>query len=380
MTRQQLADRFSELFGRPCEAMARAPGRVNLIGEHTDYNEGFVLPVALDRCTWAAAAGRTDGWIRVHSAALGERHEWALDDWPRDALPGWTAYPAGVAALLRERGARLAGVDLLVESDVPIGAGLSSSAALEVSTALALAALCGEPLESSELIDLCRRAEHEFAGVPCGIMDQSAALLARAGHALLLDCRTREPRHVPLRLDGHSLLVVDSGVRRRLAEGEYAARRAQCEAAVAYFRRRNAAVRALRDVTSETVRAHASQMDPLAAARALHVAGEDERTLAAAAALERSDAAALGALLSESHASLRDHFEASCAEVDRLVDALCGVSGVRGARLTGAGFGGCLVVLVGDEALPAAEAAVCATGGEVRPLLTVCGGAGAGVV
>lgn len=351
MDASQVRGWFADRFGRPAELVARAPGRVNLIGDHTDYNDGFVLPMALQHQTWAAVAARDDGRLRAFSRDLGEAGEWPLDGWTPAVAPRWTAYVAGVAALLVRRGAHLRGADLLIASQVPIAAGLSSSAALEVAVAVALANLAGEPLEASELIDLCRQAEHEFAGVPCGAMDQTVALLARRGHALLLDCRTRQAEHVPVQLEGCEFLVVHCGARRDLAASAYARRQAECAQAVQYFRGVNPAVRALRDVSADTVRAHASQMDPVAAARSLHVVSENARTLQAAAALRRRDAVAVGELMTASHRSLRDDFEVSSGELDRLVARLLDVRGVLGARLTGGGFGGCVLALLEKTAV-----------------------------
>ncbi len=349
---------FASAFGGECQALARAPGRVNLIGEHTDYNLGWVLPMAIELSTWAAARTRPDPRIIVRSPAINGSAEWTLDGWSTTSQPHWSSYVAGVETLLRRRGARLAGFELLIESDVPVGGGLSSSAALEVSTALALAHLSGEPLATAELIDLCRAAEHEFAGTPCGIMDQTVSLLGQAGCALLLDCRSRAVRPVPLRLDGHVFLVVDSGVRHELASSAYRERQEQCRVAVAYFRKGNPAIQSLRDVTPDTVRAHAQQMNPLAFARALHVAGENARTLAAAAALERGDLRAAGALMNESHRSLRDDYEVSCRELDELSDTLRNVPGVLGARMTGGGFGGCVLALLAASQVASAVQAV----------------------
>jgi len=341
----QLRDAFVARFGRACQVVSRAPGRVNLIGEHTDYNDGYVLPIAIEQSAWAAAAPRSDQTLCASSTHAREQRSWPIDRWTRTQQPHWTSYVAGVATLLRRRGARLGGCDLLIESDVPPGGGLASSAALEVAVALALAYLSGEPLEATELIDLCRQAEHEFAGVPCGLMDQTVSLLAQQDTALLLDCRARKAEHVPARLDGHAILVIDSGVRHELAAGEYVRRQEQCRAAVEYFQRFQPNVRGLRDVSLDTVRAHASQMDPLGAARSMHVASEIERTLAAAKALRGGRLDELGQLMKESHRSLRDDYEVSCPEIERLVDAVREVPGVLGARLTGAGFGGCVVVL-----------------------------------
>ena len=355
---QPIRDEFARRFGRPAGAVARAPGRVNLIGEHTDYNDGYVLPMALEQCTWVAAARRDDGPIRAIALELGSEQSWPIDGWDRTRQADWTAYVAGVAVLLRQRGAALRGCDLLIASDVPVGGGLSSSAALEVSTALALAALAGTELPAVELADLCRAAEHQFAGVPCGIMDQYVSALARADCAFLLDCRTRSWEHIPLRLDGHIVLIVNSGVRHKLAAGEYALRQRQCHAAVEFFHELDPGVRALRDVTVEDVARYAERMEPRIAARARHVTTENRRTLAAADALRRGDLPELGRHMYASHASLRDDYEVSCRELDRLVEIVGGVSGVLAARMTGGGFGGCIVAIASAACVPQVEAAV----------------------
>jgi galactokinase len=379
-----LREQFRERFGAAPAAVARAPGRVNLIGEHTDYNDGFVLPIAIEESTWALAAERKDGLARVYSANLDETREWPIDAWPRAELPHWTSYVAGIAAMLRRRKARLAGFDLLIASDVPVGGGLSSSAALSVSTLMSLGFLAGEPLETSEFVDLCRQAEHEFAGVPCGLMDPSASLLAKAGHALLLDCRTRKNEHVPLELGDARLFVIDSGVRHELAAGEYAKRQKECQTAVAYFKRVNPAVRALRDVSSDTVRSHALQMDPLAASRALHVTSENERVQAAVLALKRRKLDVFGALMRESHVSLRDQYQVSCRELDELFDLLRKLPGVLGVRMTGGGFGGCVLVLAKESAIAAiterVEREYSAGRDESARIFPVSPGAGAEVV
>lgn len=358
MSRSALAEAFSRAFGRAPEAVARAPGRVNLIGEHTDYNDGLVLPMAIDLATCVAVAARDDDRIRVLSHTYPDMEQWRTGAWRECECPHWTSYVAGVAEGLLSRGARLGGFDLLICSDVPPGAGLSSSAALEVATALALAYLCGEPLESQELIDLCRSAERDYAGAPCGLMDQTVSLLARDGAALLLDCRTRETSHVPAQLPGWQWLIIDSGVRHELAAGEYAQRQRECVAASDYFRRRNPGVRALRDLTSDMVRAHASQMTPPTAARALHVVSENERVTDAVAALRGRDSIAFGALMGESHESLRVNYEVSCRELDRLVSVLRLAPGLVGARMTGAGFGGAVIALAREGTVETIRAAL----------------------
>ncbi len=354
----EIRDRFSARFGQPGLVVARAPGRVNLIGEHTDYNDGFVLPIATEQETWVAAAPRQDQTARAYSTELDDQQSWPIEDWQAERIPHWTAYVAGVAALLRQRGTRLDGFDLLIESDVPPGGGLSSSAALETAAALALSHLARISLPANELIDLCRRAEHDFAGVPCGLMDQSVSLLAKPGCAFLLDCRTREFQHIPCELREHVFVVIDSGVRHELASGEYARRQQECRRAVEYFRRRDQRVRALRDVSLDAVCAHFEQMDRLPAARARHVASENERTLAAAAALRAGDLIGFGRLMTESHHSLRDDYQVSCRELDQLVRIVTAVDGVLGARMTGGGFGGCVVALTNEASVPQIEQAI----------------------
>ena len=356
--RAQFRNTFRARFNRPCAVVARAPGRVNLIGEHTDYNDGFVLPMALEQNTWVAAAARNDGLAHAVALDLPSEKTWPIDGGEAADCADWTSYVAGVAALLRQRGARIGGFDMLVQSDVPIGGGLSSSAALEVATALALSALANVTLPEVELADLCRAAEHQFAGVPCGIMDQYVSVLAQAECALLLDCRTRTWEHIPLVLGEHVLLVVNSGVRHKLAAGEYALRQQQCRQAVEYFHRTNPAVRALRDVASATVQRNAAELDPVIAARVRHVTSENDRTLAAAQALRHGNLAELGRLMSASHVSLRDDYAVSCRELDALVEIVGGVPGVLGARLTGGGFGGCIVALTHRASLGPIEAAV----------------------
>ncbi len=363
MSPSECREAFAARFGRECQSLARAPGRVNLIGEHVDYNDGFVLPIATQHCSLVAAAARTDDTQCVWSAALQDQARWQGDLTPEDLhgrlsrdVPRWARYFVGVASLLRSRGARLGGFDLLVESDVPVGTGLSSSASIVVASALALAFLSGEPLEARELLELARAVEHEFAGVPCGVMDPAAVLLGRANCATLLDCRALSAEYIPL--SDARVLVVDSGERHELADGEYAARRRQCQSGREHFPRRSPRVRARRDGAHASVRAQASELDPLVAARCMHVTGEIERTLAAAEALRRGRLEEFGRHMLDSHRSLRDQFEVSTPLLDRLVELLAGLPGVFGARLTGAGFGGCVVALAREAALGAVQSRI----------------------
>ena len=329
--------------------VAVAPGRVNLIGDHTDYNDGFVLPMAIDRHTAVAFRARDDGRLRAHAIAFEETREVGLDELDTGRRASWFAYVAGVAWALREAGHLLRGADLVIDSTVPVGAGLSSSAALEMSVLRALAEVAGMAWDAPAMARLGQRAEHEFAGVPCGIMDQFASACSREGAALLLDCRSLEatPCTIPV---GLAVLVADSGVERGLVAGEYAERRASCERAVAVIRRSYPEVRALRDVSYEMLETARTALDPSAWRRATHVVEECRRPLEWASALERGDVTAAGVLMDASHASLRDLYDVSCAELERLRDVARRQPGCRGARLTGAGFGGSIVALLDGEA------------------------------
>ncbi len=322
-------------------AVARAPGRVNLIGEHVDYNDGWVLPLAIDRHVAVACAPRTDGTLAWH-AAEGAPHVVTLDVPPSAGGP---AAPAlAVARALAARGVRCGGADLLVHSDLPVGAGLSSSAALHVALAVALLHLAGTSLPPAELAALGQQVEQDLSGVRCGIMDPFASAAGRAGHALLLDCRTRAAEPVALPAAA-AVLVLDTGVRRTLAGSDYNARRAACETALAALARRDPRVRALRDADVPALARVREELDAVTFRRALHVLEELPRPAALAAALRAGDLVAAGHLLDESHASLRDLYEVSCPELDILVDVARARAGVYGARLTGAGFGGCAVAL-----------------------------------
>lgn len=340
------AGALRRIFGRAPAWAVLAPGRVNLIGEHTDYNAGLVLPCAIDRGVAAVAAPRDDGRLRVHSAALAASGE--ID--PAQPLPeGWLRYVAAVAAAFREAGLPVPGLDVALASDLPRESGLSSSAALEVALATLLDAAAGLGLDAATRAQLAWRAETGFAGVPCGRMDQMASALGRRDHALRIDCRDLTTRLVPLPGARVRLLVADSGVRRRLAAGGYARRREECERALAQARERGlaaAGARTWRDVPAERLPALASRLDPVYARRARHVLGENARVEAFCAALAASDLARAGALLREGHASLRDDFEVSVPELDALCEIADAAPGCFGSRLTGAGFGGCTLHLV----------------------------------
>ena len=352
----ELRRSFAERFGA-APLLSRAPGRVNLIGEHTDYNDGLVLPAAIDRFTWVAAAARTDRTLRLASQNVAGEHLFDLERGAPAPSGVWGDSVAGVAVHLERRGLRLRGADLLVDSDIPLGAGLSSSAALEVAAARALLALAGAALPPVELARVCQAAEHEFAATRCGIMDQYSACCGETGGLLLLDCRSLRHRVVPLP-GAARLLICNSLVRHALAGGEYNRRRADCEAAVRALRAADPRLDSLRAVTNADLRAHRALLGARLERRVRHVVGENERVAAAAAALERGDLAGCGRLLYASHASLRDDYEVSCAELDALVAAARLTPGVYGARLTGGGFGGCTVNLVAADAADAIGAAL----------------------
>ncbi|WP_318203111.1 galactokinase [Streptomyces sp. SCL15-4] len=344
MGAQQVADRFAELYGAAPEGVWAAPGRVNLIGEHTDYNDGFVMPFALPHQALAAVSRRTDGVLRLHSADI----EGGVVQLRLDALaPGtdqeWTAYPAGVVWALREAGHEITGADVHLASTVPTGAGLSSSAALEVVIALALDDLYGLDLERWRLARLCQRAENVYVGAPTGIMDQTASACCEQGHALFLDTRDLSQRQIPFDLaaEGLRLLVVDTQVKHAHSGGEYGKRRTGCEKGAALL-----GVDALRDIPYDGLdEALARLGDEEEVVRLVrHVVTEDERVERTVALLRAGDPRAIGPVLTEGHASLRDDFRVSCPELDLVVDTAL-AHGALGARMTGGGFGGSAIVL-----------------------------------
>ncbi|MGD0742499.1 MAG: galactokinase [Acidimicrobiales bacterium] len=327
----------------------RAPGRVNLIGDHTDYNDGFVLPVALQYATWVAIARRDDRRIRVCSRTVQETAEFDLDE--ADAYPrhDWSDYVHGVAVMLQAAGNRLVGADLLIDSDIPMGSGLSSSAAIEVATGFAMLALAGATVDLNELAVAGRRSENVFIGVKSGIMDQYAACHGLAGHAILLDCRNLAARFVPLGADT-CLVVANSMVRHAHTASEYNTRRDECDAGVATLATVLPGITALRDVSLAELEANERLLDPVIFRRCRHVVTENARVTQAADVLAAGDEKAFGELMVRSHESLRDDYQVSCAELDLLVNTALGIDGVLGARLTGGGFGGCTINLVRHDA------------------------------
>lgn len=348
---------FRAVFQRNPTLVTRAPGRVNLIGEHTDYNDGFVLPAAIDFATWTAVAPRPDRRLRVHAGNRAEEITLDLDDPGPPLQRHWSDYVRGMAVELGRDGHALSGAEVWFAGNVPDGAGLSSSAALEMSVGLALLAASGLPVDLERLALAGQRAEHHFAGTRCGIMDQFISSHARADHALMLDCRSLGFRVLPLS-SSLRLVICDTGVKHELAGGEYNLRRAQCEEGVAYLRNFLPHIRALRDVGLSEFDAHAGGLSEVVQRRCRHVITENARVTRFAEALERHDLESLGPLMAESHASLRDDYEVSCPELDLLVDLASRAPGVTGARMTGGGFGGCTVNLVEAGRVTDFEAAV----------------------
>ncbi|MEN6449236.1 MAG: galactokinase [Thermoguttaceae bacterium] len=333
---------FTRRFGEPPRWVVRAPGRVNLIGEHTDYNDGFVLPLAIDRAVWIALRPRTDRTVAVHSLDYHETGQFSLDGLDRGE-PGWIEYLKGTAWSLQQAGHRLDGWEGVLTGDVPLGAGLSSSAAVEMATARASAAASGLAWDPATMAKLGQKAENQWVGVNCGIMDQLISAAGRVGHALLIDCRSLEMKPVPLP-PGVAVAVLDTSTRRGLVDSAYNERRSQCEAAARQF-----GVRALRDVTIEQFERSADGLDAVTRRRARHVISENERTVRAAEAMRRGEAAELGRLMGESHRSLRDDYEVSSDALDAMVDCAMAHEACLGARMTGAGFGGCAMALVRAE-------------------------------
>jgi galactokinase len=357
----RLADRLARIEPRAKSddalRVVRAPGRVNLIGEHTDYNEGYVLPIAIDRAITIALIPTDDRRVTVTLDASGETAGFDLDDiGPRRGH--WIDYIAGMAWSMAAEGLPVSGFRGLLTSDLPQDAGLSSSAALELAAAFALSRGDEPPTDRLTLARLAQRAENVHVGVMCGLMDQFASAFGVADAALLLDCRSLDHRTVPLPLDDVALVVCHSGSPRRLHGSAYNERRSQCEAAVATIAARRPGVRTLRDVTPSMLDDAAGDLGPLLERRARHVVEENERALHAADAFESSDVEEAGRLFSQSHASLRDLYEVSSPELDALVEIAGSVPGVLGSRLTGAGFGGCTVTLVRRDAVAALSDAV----------------------
>lgn len=338
----RLQEAFQAHFHEAPVFLVRAPGRVNLIGEHTDYNEGYVLPMAIDRAVWIALRPRSDRRVLVHSLDLDQNAEFSLDTLHK-GKPGWSEYIKGVAWAMHTEALELHGWEGVMAGNVPIGSGLSSSAALEMASARTFAAVSHLEWDPARMALLGQKAENQWVGVQCGIMDQMVSAAAQRNTALFLDCRSLEYRHIPLP-PKVAVCVLDTGTRRGLVDSAYNERRTQCESAAHLF-----GVRALRDVEWEAFQARSLQLDPLTRRRARHIISENDRVLRAVQAMQRADVQELGELLDASHASLRDDFEVSSPALNAIVEIARKLPGCFGARMTGAGFGGCALALVHAE-------------------------------
>lgn len=344
MIQRAFIDKFFQLFDLQPK-LFHAPGRVNLIGEHTDYNQGFVFPCAIGFQTWIAIAPRLDPKIALCSENFPDKFEFDAHNLPAKKLGNWSDYIIGVASTLQQAGHKIPGANILVNGEVPIGSGLSSSAAVEVASALAFLSLSGDSLPLPEVAKMCQKAENDFVGARVGIMDQFVSCLGKEGHALLLDCRSLEYILVPLPSSVH-IVICNTMVKHQLAGSEYNTRREECDQAVRILSRRYGNIHSLRDVSRQQLEAHQSDMPKKIYDRALHVVSENQRVLDAVDALRANDMDEVGRLMRASHNSLRDLYEVSCRELDLMVEAAEGLPGYRGGRMTGGGFGGCTVNLV----------------------------------
>jgi galactokinase len=336
--------KFVERY-RSTPRLFRAPGRVNLIGEHTDYNDGFVFPSAIDFHTQVAIAARQDQRLVIYSESYQESAEIDIANASVSPRKHWSDYVVGVAVMLRKAGYSISGANILIDSNVPLGAGLSSSAALEVAIGLSLFGIAGLAVDRKQLALLCQRAENEFVGARVGIMDQFASCFGNAHHAILLDCRSLDYKLLPLP-DGVTMVICNTMVRHGHSGGEYNERRAQCEEGVRTLKQFYPTIKALRDVTPAQLESHRGDLPDLIYRRCHHIVSENERVLSTVAALQSRDLIRVGACMAESHLSMRDDYEISCRELDIMVDLAKERSGVIGCRMTGGGFGGCTINLV----------------------------------
>lgn len=349
---ESIRNTFTKAFGEGGNlTISRAPGRVNLIGEHTDYNDGFVFPMALDFQIVIAARKTDTGIVRIYSADFDQKVEFSIEHPIQyDQEKRWSNYLRGVLVMLREEGIKLSGMDIAFQGDIPQGSGLSSSAALEVATAVTAQKLLGFNIVKPNLVRLCQRAENKFVGMNCGIMDQFISMMGEQGHALFLDCRSLDYKLVPLELGDCRIIICQSGVKHTLVDSEYNKRRQECEQGVATLSKHFPSVKALRDATMEQLEKVKSELDPIVYRRSKHVITEDERVLASMSALNKGDLKTFGQYMNASHDSLRDDYQVSCPEIDLLVDLAREVKGVLGSRITGGGFGGCTVTLIEAKA------------------------------
>jgi galactokinase len=352
-----VTERFREVYGTSPSGTFRAPGRVNLIGEHTDYNDGFVMPAAIDFYSYAAIGERADHTLSVYSEQFHQSVEFRIAHLAGPPRKHWSDYVRGVAAVLRDEGYPLRGANLVIDGQVPIGSGLSSSAAIEVTTALALTSLGGVTIPLLEVARLCQRAENTYTGARCGIMDQFVSCFGKQDHALMLDCRSLEATYLQLP-PNVCLVICNTMVRHELATGEYNERRAACERVVETIAKFRPEVRALRDLTLEDLEHYQNQISSVDFRRCRHVITENDRVKDAKAALESADLARFGELMYLSHDSLDQDYEVTCRELNIMVKLAREFEGVYGARMTGGGFGGCTITLVENKVVPEFQATV----------------------
>lgn len=377
-----LKEAFRRRFGREPQVCVRAPGRVPLMGSHTDYNEGFVLPAAIDRDVRLALSPRVDRTVRLYSLNFAARDEFSLENLEKSTSAPWSNYVRGVAHILQTEGLPVSGIDAVIEGNVPLGAGLSSSAAIEVAVATAFQVIGGWEVEGPALARYCQRAENEFVGMNCGIMDQFIAVLGKADHVLFLDCRDLSYEHFPFKTDTVRLVVSDTKKPRELVDSQYNIRRATCERGARRLAAHLPGVKALRDVSSKQLREYAHVLAPAELPVCRHVVTENERVLAALDALKREDLPAFGKLMDAAQDSFREEFQGSCPELDALVEIARRQPGVLGSMTAGAGWGGCLVSIVERDSVESFVAEVSARYAErtgLTPEIYVCrtaGGAG----
>jgi len=347
-----LIENFESRFGDTGDVVfVMTPGRVNLIGEYTDFNDGYVMPMTIDRGIYIAIRKRSDNQVRVASVRYNELIEYELDNFLRPKPGSWSSYVFGVVEELRLRGLLDTGFEAVVDGNVNLGAGLSSSAALEVATAVSLQEAFGFEMEPVDMVKLCQHVEHSYANVLCGIMDQFACRMGQKDHALFLDCRSLDYENVPVALGDHRIVIVSSEVKRSLTSSAYNTRRAECQEAVEHFVQFDPGIQSLRDVSADMFEENGDELSANVRRRSRHVIAENQRVLDAVASLKAGHLDEFGRLMSESHRSLRDDFEVSCPELDLLVEIANKAEGVLGSRMTGAGFGGCTVSLVHQNAV-----------------------------
>lgn len=349
MNKTAIEEAFKNHFGTTC-IIVRSPGRVNIIGEHTDYNAGFVLPAAIDKAAYVAIGKRSDNKVCLYATAFHQNFETSLDNIKTTPL-GWPNYILGVIDQIQKAGVALSGFNLLIDGDIPIGAGLSSSAALECATLFAITELFGLQFTKLQMAYMAQKAEHDFAGVNCGLMDMFASLFGKEGHVIKLDCRSLEYEYVPLDIKGYKILLLNTNVKHQLSSSEYNTRRIQCEQGIAWIQEQELAVQTLRDATVEMLDKYVLPKDALIYNRCKYVVEENLRLLSACADLQNGNIKALGEKMFATHEGLKSLYEVSCTELDFLVDQVKGNPEVLGARMMGGGFGGCTINIVKEEAI-----------------------------